>query len=246
MTSARAIHRHFQERWAGSMAGWSGTRCYIYAHTGAAAGLHRTEPDLFRLHVTSSTASKHFPVSTRVSSSSLGQMVPSVSGGQLDDWLASPLSDHATAQRRTRPDAGSSGLAADELVHYRPVDGLSAVRPNRAPNNHQFRNHCRVSAVPFLLGQLEVGAVEYQKKSFAVKSLQVPDPQKIISLIEDLRLRPAAAMRMKLRAVIRWSSRRAECGTLTLPSPASERARGTRDSDRSYFRTATDLSSRSL
>jgi len=73
----------------------------------------------------------------------------------LDTCLASTFSDDVATQHRDRPNARSTGTAANELVCYRAVDGLSAVRSDRAADNDKLWHHCSVSSTSNVLGSLD-------------------------------------------------------------------------------------------
>ena len=82
-------------------------------------------------------------------------MVPAVRGSDLDTGLASTFSDDVAAQHRDRSNARSTGTAANEPVCYRAMDGLSAVRSDRAADNDKLWHHCSVSSTSNVLGSLD-------------------------------------------------------------------------------------------
>ncbi len=127
---------------------------HLCGYSRAAGGIHRPEPSLFRLHIAQSATSEYVPSSTGVRASSLGQMVLTIRGGHLDACLAATFSHYVAAEYRDRPDIRSSRAASDELVCYRTVDGVSAVRSDRAADDDQLWHHCSISPTSILLGSL--------------------------------------------------------------------------------------------
>src|SRR5208337_770840 len=78
-------------------------------------------------------------------------MVSPLSGRKLDDGLASPFPYDVAAERRPRANDCASGAAADESFRDGTVDGVSAIRPDRAADNDQFRVDDRLSGTKRLV-----------------------------------------------------------------------------------------------
>jgi hypothetical protein len=128
---------------------------YLLRNSGTAGWLHRAEPGLVRLYVASPPAAKHTRNPTRIRPLLIGQMVPAIGGGQLDDGLASPFPDVVAAKPRTRPDLCAPWAAADELLCNGTMDGVLAIRPDRTPDHHKFRHDDRLSPIQKFLGPLD-------------------------------------------------------------------------------------------
>ncbi len=74
-------------------------------------------------------------------------MVPAIRRVYLDDGLASSLPHDFAAEHRARTNDCASGAATDEYLCDGIVDGVSAIRSDRAADNDQFRSNGRVPAV---------------------------------------------------------------------------------------------------
>ena len=82
-------------------------------------------------------------------------MVFAIRRSKLDDGLASSFPDGVTAESGNRTNICASGAAPHECVCHWTVDGVSAIRSDRAADNDQLRYHGGIPSAPDLLGQLE-------------------------------------------------------------------------------------------
>jgi hypothetical protein len=127
-----------------SMASWPGARHSLRGDSRSAGRLYRAEPNCLRLHLAGSSATKHLTVATGFSASPVGQMVSQIGGGRLDNGLASPLTNNAAAEPGNWSNPDISRAASDELFCGRAVDGVSAVRSDRASDDDKLWDDGRI------------------------------------------------------------------------------------------------------